>query len=64
MLLVEDLYAGYGTSEVLTGVSLKVGQGKVVALIGANGAGKTGGFRRAETGKRADTARWKAGTGL
>jgi branched-chain amino acid transport system ATP-binding protein len=41
MLTVENLYAGYGTSKVLTGVSLEVAQGKVVALIGANGAGKT-----------------------
>ena len=41
MLLVEDLHAGYGTSEVLTGLSLEVRAGTVVALIGANGAGKT-----------------------
>ncbi len=41
MLLVEDLHAGYGTSEVLTGLSLEVKAGTVVALIGANGAGKT-----------------------
>lgn len=41
MLVVENLYAGYGTSKVLTGASLKVARGKVVALIGANGAGKT-----------------------
>jgi branched-chain amino acid transport system ATP-binding protein len=41
MLLVENLHAGYGASEVLAGVSLQVKQGSVVALIGANGAGKT-----------------------
>ena len=41
MLLVEDLHAGYGASEVLQGVSLEVKQGTLVALIGANGAGKT-----------------------
>jgi len=41
MLVVENLYAGYGNSKVLTGTSLAVAQGKVVALIGANGAGKT-----------------------
>ncbi|ACG72925.1 ABC transporter-related protein [Anaeromyxobacter sp. K] len=41
MLVVEDLYAGYGLSEVLVGTSLQVKPGSVVALIGANGAGKT-----------------------
>ena len=41
MLTVENLHAGYGTSEVLVDVSLKVKAGAVVALIGANGAGKT-----------------------
>ena len=41
MLVVENLYAGYGASKVLTGASLEVAQGKIVALIGANGAGKT-----------------------
>jgi branched-chain amino acid transport system ATP-binding protein len=41
MLLVSDLHAGYGLSEVLVGASLEVKAGTVVALIGANGAGKT-----------------------
>ncbi|MBI1754545.1 MAG: ABC transporter ATP-binding protein [Acidobacteria bacterium] len=41
MLQVEDLHAGYGASEVLTGTTLAVKQGALVALIGANGAGKT-----------------------
>src|SRR5438132_9337925 len=41
MLVVSDLYAGYGLSEVLVGTSLEVKAGSVVALIGANGAGKT-----------------------
>ena len=41
MLVVEDLYAGYGLSEVLVGTSFQVKAGTVVALIGANGAGKT-----------------------
>jgi branched-chain amino acid transport system ATP-binding protein len=41
MLVVKDLHAGYGHSEVLDGVSLEVKTGTVVALIGANGAGKT-----------------------
>jgi ABC-type branched-subunit amino acid transport system ATPase component len=41
MLIVKDLRAGYGLSEVLVGTSLSVKSGTVVALIGANGAGKT-----------------------
>jgi branched-chain amino acid transport system ATP-binding protein len=41
VLEVKELYAGYGLSEVLAGVSLAVKEGSVVALIGANGAGKT-----------------------
>jgi branched-chain amino acid transport system ATP-binding protein len=41
MLVVDNLYAGYGKSEVLVGTSLTVKQGTVVALIGPNGAGKT-----------------------
>jgi branched-chain amino acid transport system ATP-binding protein len=41
MLVVEDLHAGYGLSEVLVGTALEVKVGAVVALIGANGAGKT-----------------------
>jgi branched-chain amino acid transport system ATP-binding protein len=41
VLVVSDLHAGYGLSEVLDGASLTVKAGTVVALIGANGAGKT-----------------------
>ncbi len=41
MLEVEKLHAWYGASHVLHGVSLTVGEGEVVALVGRNGAGKT-----------------------
>ena len=40
-LAVRDLHAYYGESHVLQGVSLDVGQGESVALLGRNGAGKT-----------------------
>ena len=41
MLVVDDVFSGYGKSQVLHGVSLYVNEGEIVALIGANGAGKT-----------------------
>ncbi len=41
MLEVRDLDAFYGASHVLHGVSLDVGEGELVALLGRNGAGKT-----------------------
>jgi branched-chain amino acid transport system permease protein len=45
LLRVENLHAGYGASEVLSGASFEVRAGSVVALIGANGAGKTTAMR-------------------
>ena len=41
MLKVSNLQASYGRIHVLKGVSLEVGAGEIVTLIGANGAGKT-----------------------
>jgi branched-chain amino acid transport system ATP-binding protein len=41
MLEVRDLVVRYGAIEALHGISFDVGAGEVVALIGANGAGKT-----------------------
>jgi branched-chain amino acid transport system ATP-binding protein len=41
MLEVHDLVVRYGAIEALHGISFDVGAGEVVALIGANGAGKT-----------------------
>jgi branched-chain amino acid transport system ATP-binding protein len=40
-LAVENLRAAYGEIEVLHGVSLTVAKGQIVALLGANGAGKS-----------------------
>jgi branched-chain amino acid transport system ATP-binding protein len=41
LLEVSDLHAHYGAIEALKGISLTVGEGEVVTLIGSNGAGKT-----------------------
>ena len=41
MLSVENLHVSYGAIKAIHGVSLKVPQGSIVTLIGANGAGKS-----------------------
>ena len=41
MLEVEDLNAWYGKSHILQGVSLNVGDGEIVSLLGRNGAGRS-----------------------
>jgi branched-chain amino acid transport system ATP-binding protein len=68
VLELSDLHTYYGDSYVLQGVSLGVGMGQVVAILGRNGAGKTTlvrsvvGFTPARRGvvrfKDADITRW------
>jgi branched-chain amino acid transport system ATP-binding protein len=41
MLEIQDLRTGYGPIEVVHGIDLNVREGECVALIGANGAGKS-----------------------
>ncbi|MSP82102.1 MAG: ABC transporter ATP-binding protein [Alphaproteobacteria bacterium] len=41
MLQIQDIHVFYGQIEALRGVSLNVGRGEIVTLIGSNGAGKT-----------------------
>ncbi|HVM59744.1 MAG TPA: ABC transporter ATP-binding protein [Verrucomicrobiae bacterium] len=41
LLEVEDLHAGYGPVDVLKGISIAVNEGEIVAVLGANGAGKS-----------------------
>ncbi len=45
MLKITDLHVHYGGIHALKGVSLEVPQGKIVTLIGANGAGKSSTLR-------------------
>ena len=45
MLAVSGLDSFYGPAHILHGVSLEIGRGEVVALIGRNGAGKSTTFR-------------------
>ena len=49
LLEVTDLVSGYGSLEVLHGISLDVADGEIVSVLGANGAGKTT-FLRAVSG--------------
>jgi branched-chain amino acid transport system ATP-binding protein len=41
LLKLEDIHTYYGKSYILQGVSLEVGKGDIVALMGRNGVGKT-----------------------
>jgi branched-chain amino acid transport system ATP-binding protein len=41
LLVIEGLSAGYGRAEVLSKVSLRLGEGEALAVLGRNGVGKT-----------------------
>jgi branched-chain amino acid transport system ATP-binding protein len=45
VLTLTDVSAGYSGSQVLHSLSLRVNHGEIVALVGANGAGKTTALR-------------------
>ena len=40
-LALQDVHTYYEASHILQGISLAVGEGEVIALLGRNGAGKT-----------------------
>ncbi len=41
MLKLENVHAGYGSIDVLRGITLEVAEGEIVTVLGANGAGKS-----------------------
>ena len=41
MLKIDGVEAGYGKVQILNGITLKVGRGQIVALLGGNGTGKS-----------------------
>ena len=55
LLEVTGLEAGYGKKSVLQGISLRVGPGEIVALLGHNGAGKSTTLRMLYTVLRPDS---------
>jgi len=63
MLELDGVHTYYGDSHVLRGVSLSVGEGEVICLLGRNGAGKTTtiltamGYVKPRTGRIAYRAR-------
>src|SRR5215470_1882756 len=45
LLVADEITAGYGRVDILTGVSLRVEAGEIVSIIGPNGAGKSTTFK-------------------
>ncbi|WP_066639887.1 ABC transporter ATP-binding protein [Desulfolucanica intricata] len=41
MLIIENLHVSYGAIRALKGINCQINEGEIVALIGANGAGKS-----------------------
>ncbi|MCQ2522802.1 MAG: ABC transporter ATP-binding protein [Lachnospiraceae bacterium] len=57
MLTLENVYANYGTLQIIQGVSMEIKDGEMISLVGSNGAGKTtllktiSGLKKPESGK-------------
>lgn len=47
MLIIKDLYVNYGGIKALQGINIEVPEGKIITLIGGNGAGKSTTLRAA-----------------
>ncbi|MBO8142476.1 MAG: ABC transporter ATP-binding protein [Firmicutes bacterium] len=61
LLAADDVHAAIGSSRILHGITLAVGKGEVVALVGRNGAGKTTTLRTfmGHLRPRRGTIRWQ-----
>ena len=45
LLELTELSAGYGASDVIHGLNMKIEEGSITTLLGSNGAGKTSTLR-------------------
>jgi branched-chain amino acid transport system ATP-binding protein len=64
LLEVDTLQSGYGSAQVLFGVTLSIAEGEAVTLMGRNGMGKTTTVRTIMGLLRATSGRvrwWRAG---
>jgi branched-chain amino acid transport system ATP-binding protein len=57
LLDVEDVHVHYGKAEALCGISLSIEEGRIVTLVGANGAGKSTTLRTISGLKRPSSGR-------
>jgi lipoprotein-releasing system ATP-binding protein len=55
MLLINDIYKRFGNLQVLKGITLKIEQGEIAAIIGKSGAGKSTLLHIAGTLEKADS---------
>ena len=61
LLKINDLHVSYGKIKAIKGISLEVGPGEIVTLVGANGAGKTTLFKTILGMEKPDSGNVKIG---
>lgn len=57
MIKIEDIRKSFGNLQVLKGISLEIGKGEVVSIVGSSGAGKTTLLQIVGTLDKADSGR-------